>query len=553
MNNSCYKLQESECLPPSCKYINGSKLKYCRKATTLKGNRSASIGTTVRCKKIPQENCLLPDCKYINGPKLKYCRRATTVRRRVKIDTPASRLKTPSSKPKTPSPSPKINATRRAAQKIQSFMNKKRSNITALFLNSVCQESGVCFAFGKESAKIKSFFDNFTSFKYATNHKQISSGVNGDVYEVAYERLKYKSFAILKIAKKKTSDNLLYEYLAGMFVNSKYKKTPALLETYGLYNKVLNAPLVDLNSLTLINTNTQPEIDSAISLACLQPTTLCNLIEHIKGSATLFDKMNDYYFVKYDVIYALFQVYFTLNMMKDLFTHYDLHGMNVLVYIPVPDKYIQYHYHSTTSVVSFKSPYMVKIIDYGRSYFNHVEKNVESEEIRKLICAQPDCNIPPSKCGETSGFGWLNTKSAKSSWFINSSAINRSHDVRLLTTLIDYLKTWVIHPAIPKIIKANKDLDLDTNKNINLLFGRAKLKYTTKYGTPQLLTSGLPKKINNIMDAFSVLQSICANQSFVTQNDTCYNIGEHREAYGKIGDLHIYDDGSNKDMEFVAV
>ena len=338
-----------------------------------------------------------------------------------------------------------------------------------------------------------------------------------------------------------------------MFVNSKYKKTPALLETYGLYNKVLNAPLVDLNSLTLINTNTQPEIDSAISLACLQPTTLCNLIEHIKGSATLFDKMNDYYFVKYDVIYALFQVYFTLNMMKDLFTHYDLHGMNVLVYIPVPDKYIQYHYHSTTSVVSFKSPYMVKIIDYGRSYFNHVEKNVESEEIRKLICAQPDCNIPPSKCGETSGFGWLNTKSAKSSWFINSSAINRSHDVRLLTTLIDYLKTWVIHPAIPKIIKANKDLDLDTNKNINLLFGRAKLKYTTKYGTPQLLTSGLPKKINNIMDAFSVLQSICANQSFVTQNDTCYNIGEHREAYGKIGDLHIYDDGSNKDMEFVAV
>ena len=543
MKNSCYKLQENACLPPDCKYVNGIKLKYCRKATTLKGNKSASTGTTVRCKKIPQANCLLPDCKYINGPKLKYCRKATTVRRRVKIDTPASRLK-------TPSPSPKINATKRAAQKIQSFMNKKRSNITALFLNSVCQESGVCFAFGKESAKIKSFFDNFTSFKYAPNYTQISSGANGNVYEVKYERMNYKSFAILKIAKKNTSDNLLYEYLAGLFVNSKYKKTPSLLETYGLY--VSNNPFVDLTSLRLINTNTQPDINSAISLACLQPTTMCNLIEHIKGSSTLFDKMNDYFFVKYDLIYTLFQVYFTLNMMKDLFTHYDLHGMNVLVYIPVPDKYIQYHYHFTTGTVSFKSPYMVKIIDYGRSYFNNVEKNIESEEFRKLICAQPDCNVLPSKCGEGSGFGWLNTKSAKSTWFITSSVINRSHDLRLLITLIEYLKGHVNHPAIPKIIKANKGIDADANKNINILLVRTKIKYETRYGTPQLLKSGLPKKVHNIMDVFSVLQSICVNQSFINQNNTCYDVGEHREMFGKVGDLHIYDDNSNKDMEFVT-
>ena len=555
MKNSCHKVDESMCLPPDCKYINGPKLKYCRKVsavktkktTSVKTQKQSSVRTTVRCKKLSQADCLPPDCKYVNGLKLKYCKNATTLKRQTKV-------KTPSLKMKTPTPPPKKDNTKMAAQKIQAFIHKKRGNITAFFLNSVCQDSGTCFAFGKESTKIKLFFDNFSNFKYAVSHKQISSGGNGDVHEIEYDRLNYKSFAILKIAKNTSSDNLFYEYLTGLFINSMYKKTPSLLETYGLYN-LLNSSLGDLSKLSFVNTNSQQEIESAVSLACLQPTKLCNLIEHIKGSFTLYKMLIKPNFAKYDLIYALFQVYFTLNMMKDLFTHYDLHASNVLVYIPVPDKYIQYHYHFTTGTVSFKSPYIVKIIDYGRSYFNNTSQNIDSESIRKLICQQPDCNIPPSKCGKGSGFKWLNAISSKAYSYLNSSVINRSYDLRLLITLIEYLKIHAIHPTIigvTQTIKKNNNLDTNTNKNINILFGRANINYEIKNGTPQLLTSGLPKKIHNVMDAFALLKTICMNQSFINQNNTCYYMGGVRHGFKKIGDLHIYDDNSNKDMEFIA-
>ena len=612
MNNICHKVEESRCLPPNCKYINGPKLKYCRKVSSVKTKnpssvktknpssvktkKRSSVGTTLKCKKLSQADCLPPDCKYINGPKLKYCKRATTAKRTSKIKTPptnhattpkrTSKIKTPptnivnsiipflqknislwwpsqTAKALTPltmslipvakslTPPPKKDNTKMAAQKIQAFIHKKRGNITAFFLNSVCQDSGTCFAFGKESTKIKSFFDNFSNFKYALNHQQISRGANGDIYEIEYDRLNYKSFAILKIATKKTADNLVYEYFVGLFINSMYKKTPSLLETYGLYKMPTNN-LGGLNDLTLVNTKSQQEIESTISLACLQPTNFGILIEHLKGSVPLTKMLNYFNFVKYDLIYSVFHVYFTLCMMKDVFTHYDLHGENVLVYMPVPDKYIQYHYHFTPSLtISFKSPYIVKIIDYGRSYFNNATQNIDSEFIRKMICQRPDCNIPPSKCGEDSGFDWLNTKSRATYYYINSSAINRSHDLRLINTLIKSLKIRVKNPAIHNVIKTNSDIDADTNKNISYFFNKRNLKYDKEYGTPEMLTSGLPKKMHNIMDVLRVLQEICFNTSFITQNNNCYDIGGARYGFGKIGDLHIYAD--NRDMEFVAV
>lgn len=57
-----------------------------------------------------------------------------------------------------------------------------------------------------------------------------------------------------------------------------------------------------------------------------------------------------------------------LATLANTFTHYDLHPSNVLLCEPVLGKYYKYILNDRT-VVEFKSKYIVKIIDYGRSFF----------------------------------------------------------------------------------------------------------------------------------------------------------------------------------------
>ena len=53
------------------------------------------------------------------------------------------------------------NTPNRNARVVQRFMNKTKHKRIARFLLSVCSDSGVCIAFGKEINKIKAFFGNF--------------------------------------------------------------------------------------------------------------------------------------------------------------------------------------------------------------------------------------------------------------------------------------------------------------------------------------------------------------------------------------------------------
>ena len=97
--------------------------------------------------------------------------------------------------------------------------------------------------------------------------------------------------------------------------------------------------LIDnFNTLETIHTQSGPQMYNALTKACLHPKKILLLIEHIKGAQTLRDKINMREFVSSDLIHSLFQVYFTLNALKDVFTHYDLHCQNVLTYIPIQNK-----------------------------------------------------------------------------------------------------------------------------------------------------------------------------------------------------------------------
>ena len=543
------------------------------------------------CKGLSKELCLPPKCSYVNGKKLKYCKKNT---KKIKLVTPKKRSPTPKKKSSTPlslpslfplpmsfsppgfeetkehspqripsSPSeeykknhiiPKTTTSSILARKstssnkkkikdeknktrkgniIKKFMVKNKTKLTALFLNSICQDSGVCMAFGKETDKIKSFFNNYITFDYAINQKEIASGANGTVVEIEYERLKYKSFAILKKSQQVRSDNLFYEYLVGQFINSKYKKLPCLLQTYGVF--FTPSGLIDnLNTLEYLDTSTMPNMLAGLRQSCLTPTKTLLLIEHIKGSQTLKEQIKSEEFIDCDLIHSLFQIFFTLNVLKDVFTHYDLHCNNILTYIPIQNKYIQYHFHLQNETVTFKSPYLIKIIDYGRCHFDD-QAGMNSEKIYKLT------TTAGVNCGMLQGYNWFDEtkKLRKPEYYINSLILNRSHDLRVLKVISDNINMLFLDYFV---------FNNTVYSDVKTLF--TKVVYSDNYGTTQKLKSGLPQKVHNVMDAFNLLKKICMNPAFKQDNDNTYSAGS-RSGFTKLGNLHIYADG--RDMVFTHI
>ena len=560
----CKGLAKENCLPPECTYINGAKLKYCKKNTTKKVKSVSpkpmpkavspkpmpkavspkpkalpkpSPKNNDNCKGLSKEHCLPPKCTYINGAKLKYCKPNTK-----KMNIP--KLSSKKINPATPHYSPVIHLQKSSSHKkiisnenktkkgniIKKFFIKNKTKLTALFLNAICQDSGVCMAFGKETDKIRSFFNNYINFDYAINEKHIATGANGIVLQIEYERLKYKSFAILKKSQHMSSDNLFYEYLVGQFINSMYKKLPGLLQTYGVFFSKEFGFIHSLNTLQYLDTSTMPNMLAGLRQSCLTPTKTLLLIEHIKGSQTLKEQIKSEEFIDCDLIHTLFQIYFTLNALKDVFTHYDLHSDNILTYIPIKNKYIQYHFHLQNETVTFKSPYLIKIIDYGRCHFDD-QRGMNSQLIYDSFSSM--------NCGAVQGYQWFDkSKKPKSEkGYINSLLVNRSHDLRLLKNITHYMKMiYLDYFNFNNIVYAD----------VQTLF--TKFVYSSFYGTTEKLKSGLPKKVHNVMDAFNLLKKICMNPDFKQDNENYYLAGDLRGGFTKIGDLHIYDDG--RDMVF---
>ena len=199
-----------------------------------------------------------------------------------------------------------------------------------------------------------------------------------------------------------------------------------------------------------------------------------------------------------------------------------------MIYEPKKGHYITYHYHYPSEVVSFDSRYIAKIIDYGRSYFNDKESNLDSLKIRNTICNIKECN---PDCGLTTGYGWLTEIPRKS--HIASAVNNISHDLRLL-----------------HILKKVGDPLLAVSLFMKLVF-------TDKYGTANLPNTGLPRKINNVIDAFDVINDLIKNSLArrVTQYTTYKYAkdGYNRIPMKKMGDLHVYMDGTNRPMRFTEI
>ena len=421
-------------------------------------------------------------------------------------------------------------------------MRQSQHSRKARYLEALCSDSGVCLAFGRLAEEIKKHFGGFTSFDYVVPPiKRIgASSENGFINLIEYAHRRYTACAILKSAKTADADNLLYEYIVGQYINKLNKQYPCFLETYGYYMYVgegtlwnqlqSDIPLTDVAALKE-GLRRQKYID--YNDACRESSKLAILIQYFKDIQSLQKLSVDPDFIENELMGALFQLYHPLAKLKDTFTHYDLHLENVYLYKPVADKYIHYHYYiSSTRAVSFKSSYMLKIIDYGRSFFNDTSIPLNSKQIyeEELCNAAADCNEPDTtgECGDKAGFSWLKKYSANPSkqFYISAQKKNISHDLLPLTRIKE-------NNSAPRTNRLTTDLNEVLKKVV----------YTDYYGTAELDKVGYPHAIFNVQDAAKCLMDYLTSKKYMDKNEAAY------AGQTKLGDLHIYADG--RPMRFV--
>ena len=423
---------------------------------------------------------------------------------------------------------------------------------TRNLLQDICSNSGQCVGFGGANRKlINRFFNNFTSFefvKYPISRIGEPSS-NGFIYEITYNKLKYEACAILKSAVKHESDNLAYEYLAGLFINNINDYFPCFLETYGLFsyknektkermynNKTITDKDILKDNLLLENTfGNENNMDYA--RMCETSQNLCLLIQHIQSAETLNSFVEHWGYLNvmnYELVYILFQIYYCLSSLRNVYTHYDLHSNNVLLYEPLyEDKYIEFHYHmedGTTTV--FISQYIPKIIDYGRSFFNdNTNENLKSVNIHNKLCNTPECNNNQSVCGDDDGFSHL-YDNTDNFYFIDAKKHNVSHDLRLMGCNFDYY--------IEKIGARGTGLtDSEATKCLKTIFPRIEYgvgltSSDDKHrGTQENTADPSPDdKIYNVKNMFDELHKVVLLPNVKRQNLV--------QSGQKGGELHVY-------------
>ena len=362
-------------------------------------------------------------------------------------------------------------SSRSLSAKINKVKKIKKNVLTELICSK--DSSGFCNTFNKiGSNSLKEIFNGYTDFSLMKSHQVLNEGANGEVTKIVYEIDNLKTVAILKKSLNDKADNLFYEYAVGKYFINRIKNCfPCFCETYALYsnNMNLDEPEQDKKLITNIT-------DELLKETCLQPQKFSVLSEFVDSEGSIYDVIYKEKSIKEKAMYCVFQVYFALAVLRKNFTHYDLHENNVIVYVPKPEHYIQYHYVFHDKTISFKSQYCVKIIDYGRCFFDNnnlfgYKTNASIQENRKDIPVESNtfpkftdqqdfesskklheklrtikdgCLLKP--VGElnedTKGYGYYFTDKRDISqeedcYFIDFSKKNESHDLRLFKYIYD--------------------------------------------------------------------------------------------------------------------
>lgn len=406
-------------------------------------------------------------------------------------------------------------------------LNSMLSNPTIRMRNTldlVCKKSGDCIALGSVyNSMIFEFFDQFNNMALINkrNVKMLANGNNGKVVELQFQKDNYTAYAILKCSMKQTADNLSYEYYVGKYViNALLNIFPCFIETYGLYNNTLLFSnrhfLKNLKKITNFNWE-----DS-----CKYVKTRYILAQHFDNFVSLAHTEKSK--KEYDIGNIMYQVYYPLCLLGSTYTHYDLHSNNVQLYKPFKgDVYVQMHYHiNDTTVLSFPSEWIVKIIDYGRNYFR--TKTTDSHAVLTEICAASACK---PNCGTHVGYNAIrgsieridvNNADLAGKYYIDPSKPNTSHDL----LLANYDKNW-----------------FNTALNIHIV-------YNAQFGTPQSPNLASPDINPDIIQLNTPINVATVSDIEVALRYKLpfWNADKMPMKYGnwtKGADLHVYYDERN--------
>jgi len=411
-------------------------------------------------------------------------------------------------------------------------------------LDNILYESLVGFFLNKQSLRYPSFLETYGVYKFVNGEVNcfnkliniyiklneldkcltlINESYNFSTVNVPHEISRIKTITESVVPDKNGNypfsyhlDRFKLETLSGEISPEKYKET--LKEWYDEFKYKLKPQLLKNKNTNLrCILKNKPFKDASeineeiINDSCKNPTNYAVLIQHLKGAKTLRDMLEDSKFLETDLLYILFQVYMTLSSLSNDFTHYDLHLNNVLVYEPVSNSYIEYHYHIGKTEIIFKSKYIAKIIDYGTCYFSpgfNPESYFECLHTQSLFSFSGEYNK-------------------------NSAKRNMSYDLDLINKLKFSLnkdfKSLVWISEMPEIVygkRIQRELGVE---NEDFWFENEE--------------KGYPAQINNVTDAYLYLKDIVTHQTQLTANENHYN------GMKELGKLHIFDDGKN--MEYI--
>jgi hypothetical protein len=414
--------------------------------------------------------------------------------------------------------------------------------------------------FGDLEEKEKNLFDYLT-FEKASSMKFVEEeSANVIVYDVVYtipdeNNLDIISHALLKSNLVNEADSLFYEYMVGKFINKLTKIYPCFVETYGLLKyKDLNFPRylnakrgekeIDLTNdfkltdkISVIDTDKD---DTIFMQACMNPTLFAVLIQYLPNIENIIDKIEEKnsYRTVLDLMHILFQIYAPLANVSYKFTHNNLRVENVALFKPYgPNEYIQFNYDFGGKMISFKSQYMVKIINYGRSFFYDEEMDYGSLKVYEKICRTRECNKDRNRfkkdrnrprgegCGAKVGFSYFNLDA-------EASSVKRNISTDLLFSIFikEYIEAesakpdkWVIPDNLPTV-KEKFKLVLTHLSYLtkNLVFENNENDENDSITTPE--NEKIDDNINNVTGlAKDLLLLISRNDFYKEINDFLYD------------------------------
>jgi len=404
-------------------------------------------------------------------------------------------------------------------------------------------------------------FDNLNN--YLRNIKPIGDddSANGFIRKLQYSDEFVDNCPIIqKNSLSNKSDSLVYEYLIGQCINELSKYYPCFSKTYSigkyvdidnwnLFKSIKSAGELSMNLSQYIERIDTSDLDNLIIQGCRENNLICIFTQYIPIWSSLKQFINSickikkdtktntygptrqfnnkYSYKLYTLVSLYHMIYSCLSTFSNVFTHYDLHGSNIVI-IKIPNnQYVEINLHMVDgSIVSYKTDYLPVIIDYGRCFVDcdGITNEIHNSfRIRKKVCDYDshDETIPSEKrtcvnrCGDQTGYD--NTTifdyemgrfipNEEDKYYVDSARSNISHDLRILYELklynIDSPSNFIENELNNFLQKINeKDSNFGERENLD----------------PSI------QKIYNVHSAFTLLNNIVSNQQFNTENDIYYS------------------------------